>query len=158
MPNRKKKSRIIDGGVRRMQSEIIVEIKDEAFSLDELVSELRGDDIGAVVIFLGVVRKDDGVVRMEIEAYDEIASAELEQICREAIERFSVSKIRIVHRKGRLSAGDNIVAVIAAAKHRRNAFRACEYLIDELKRRAPIWKKEILESGEGRWVLPESES
>ncbi|MHC1579387.1 MAG: molybdenum cofactor biosynthesis protein MoaE [Candidatus Alkanophagales archaeon] len=138
--------------------EVTVEIKDEAFSLDELVGELQNGNIGAVVAFLGVVRRDDGVVGMEIEAYEEVALAELEQICKEAMERFGVSGIRIVHRKGRLSAGEGIVAIIAAAKHRKSAFRACEFLIDELKRRAPIWKKEILESGEERWVLPESRS
>lgn len=138
---------------------IKVEIKEGAFSLDELVSELLrgGSDAGAVVTFLGIVRRDDGVMRMEVEAYDEVAKAELKRICEEAVERFGVSHVHVVHRKGSLDVGENIVAVVAAAKHRKNAFKACELVIDELKRRAPIWKKEVLGGGEERWVVPNGE-
>ena len=109
-------------------------ITEQDFSLDELVRKMKKPEIGAIVTFLGVVRDDEGLKGMEIEIKDTaIAEKELEKAKREALEKFDVEAVEIVHRKGLLEAGDNIVAILVGATHRKEAFRACEYLVDVLR-------------------------
>lgn len=128
----------------------MIEITSRDFSLDEMVKKAKRLDAGAVVTFLGTVR-DDGIEMMELEAFQEAALPELESIRGEAMSRFDLLSVEIVHRIGRLSVGDNIVAIVCSAGHRDEAFQGCRYIIEELKKRAPIWKKEIGKNGE-RWV------
>lgn len=128
----------------------MIEITEGDFSLDEMVKRAKRVDAGAVVTFLGTVR-DDGIKAMELEVFREAALPELESIRCEAMSRFDLLSAEIVHRIGRLSVGDNIVAIVCSAGHRDEAFLGCRYIIEELKKRAPIWKKEIGENGE-RWV------
>ncbi len=109
-------------------------ITEQDFSLDELVRKMKKPEIGAIVTFLGVVRDDEGLKGMEIEIKDTaIAEKELEKAKREALEKFDIEVVEIAHRKGSLEVGDNIVAILVGAKHRKEAFRACEYLIDVLR-------------------------
>jgi molybdopterin synthase catalytic subunit len=115
-----------------------------------MIKKARRTDAGAVVTFLGTVR-DDGIEMMELESFREAALLELESIRGEAVGRFGLKSADIVHRIGLLSVGDNIVAIVCSAAHRDEAFLGCRYIIEELKKRAPIWKKEIGENGE-RWV------
>jgi len=118
-------------------------IAEQDFSIDELVRKIKKPEIGAIVTFLGVVRADEGLKWMEIEIKEETkAEKELEFLKREAIEKFEVEAVEIVHRKGSLEAGDNIVAILVGAKHRKEAFRACEYLIDVLRISKAIRLKE----------------
>jgi len=118
-------------------------IAEQDFSIDELVRKIKKPEIGAIVTFLGVVRADEGLTGMEIEIKDETkVEKELEFLKREAIEKFDVEAVEIVHRKGSLEAGDNIVAILVGAKHRKEAFRACEYLIDVLRISKAIRLKE----------------
>ncbi|HOK58833.1 MAG TPA: molybdenum cofactor biosynthesis protein MoaE [Methanothrix sp.] len=126
-------------------------ISDGEIDLVEILGSSIKPDAGAVVAFVGVVRADPGVMGLEVEAYEEAALEELRRIKEEAIARFGVSSVDVVHRTGRLSLGEVIVVVVCGSSHRREAFQACEYVIDELKRRVPIWKKEQTEEGE-RWV------
>ena len=128
----------------------MIEITEQDFSLDEMIKKARRTDAGAVVTFLGTVR-DDGIEMMELESFREAALQELESIRGEAMGRFGLKSAEIVHRIGLLSVGDNIVAIVCSAAHREEAFLGCRYIIEELKKRAPIWKKEIGENGE-RWV------
>ena len=128
----------------------MIEITNQDFSLEEMVKRAKRLDAGAVVTFLGTVR-DDGIEMMELEAFQEAALPELESIRAEAMSRFDLLSVEIVHRIGRLSVGDNIVAIVCSAGHRDEAFQGCRYIIEELKKRAPIWKKEIGKNGE-RWV------
>ncbi len=128
----------------------MIEITEQDFSLDEMIKKAKRTDAGAVVSFLGTVR-DDGIEMMELEAFRDAALQELESIRDEAVVRFSLKSAEIVHRVGLLSVGDNIVAIVCSAAHRDEAFQGCRYIIEELKKRAPIWKKEIGENGE-RWV------
>jgi molybdopterin synthase catalytic subunit len=120
-----------------------------------LEAAVRDDVFGAIVTFLGVVREraDDGrlVTGLEYEAYDAMALAEFETVAGEAYQRFGDVRLAIVHRVGRLAVGDIAVAVIAGSPHRGAAFDACEYAIDEVKSRAPIWKKELYADGDERW-------
>jgi len=128
----------------------MIEITEQDFSLDEIIKKAKRTDAGAVVTFLGTVR-DDGIEMMELESFRESALQELESIRGEAVARFGLKSAEIVHRVGLLSVGDNIVAIVCSAAHRDEAFLGCRYIIEELKKRAPIWKKEIGENGE-RWV------
>jgi molybdopterin synthase catalytic subunit len=128
----------------------MIEITEQDFSLDEMIKKARRTDAGAVVTFLGTVR-DDGIEMMELESFREAALQELESIRSEAVGRFGLKSADIVHRIGLLSVGDNIVAIVCSAAHREEAFLGCRYIIEQLKKRAPIWKKEIGENGE-RWV------
>jgi molybdopterin synthase catalytic subunit len=110
---------------------------------------------GGVVTFLGIVRgdADDGrtVSALWYEAHETMALDEFAAIAREARERFGDVQLAIVHRVGEVGVGEIAVAVLAAAAHRAEAFDACEYAIDELKRRAPIWKKERYADGGEAW-------
>jgi molybdopterin synthase catalytic subunit len=128
----------------------MIEIREADFSLDELVRRAKKKDVGAVVTFLGVVR-DDGIESMELEAYEEAAVPELLKIEEEAMRRFSLQSLDIIHRVGSLSVGDDIVVIVCAASHRKEAFEGCRYAIEELKARVPIWKKEVTKEGV-RWV------
>lgn len=128
----------------------MIEITENDFSLDELVRKARSNEAGAIVSFLGTVR-DDGIERMELEAFREAALPELERIRDEAAGKFNLKSVQIVHRIGSLAIGENIVAIVCSAGHRDEAFQGCRYIIEELKARAPIWKKEIGKKGE-RWV------
>lgn len=115
---------------------------------------------GGVVSFLGVVRDraEDGaaVTGLSYEAFEPMARSEFEAIAAEARERFGDVRLTIVHAVGDLCVGDVAVAVAAAAEHRAAAFDACRYAIDELKRRAPIWKKERYAGGAERWRANDS--
>jgi len=117
-------------------------LTEEDFSLDELVARMKKPEMGCIVAFLGIVRRDDEIKGLNVES-DEGALKELEVLCEEAKERFGVVDIQILHRKGFLSVGENIVAILVGASHRKEAFKACEFLIDELKRRVPIWKEDV---------------
>ncbi len=134
----------------------MIKIQREDFSVEDLVEEMKkkSKNVGAIVTFLGVVRefsKGREVLELEYEVYDEMAIKTLEEIRKEAIERFKVIDVFIVHRYGRIKVNENIVLIVVGAVHRREAFEACMFCIDEIKRRAPIWKKEKTREGEF-WV------
>lgn len=105
---------------------------------------------GALALFLGVVRNENGgraVLYLEYEAYDEMALSMMEDIAAQARERWPVSEVRLVHRLGRLEIGAASVAVAVASPHRAEAFAACRWVIDTLKATVPIWKKEFYADG-----------
>ena len=135
-----------------------VRLQLEDFSLDAEVSALRAHSkrIGGIATFLGCTRdfsEARAVREITFEAYHAMALAELTKLRDEAILRFGLIDARIIHRLGTVQAGENIVLIVAGAEHRAPAFDACRWLIDELKARAPIWKKEITPQGES-WVTP----
>ncbi|HVO11757.1 MAG TPA: molybdenum cofactor biosynthesis protein MoaE [Vicinamibacteria bacterium] len=105
---------------------------------------------GAVALFVGVVRDENAgraVLRLEYEAYEEMALAQMAEIAAEAHRRFPVTELRMVHRLGRLRIGEASVVVAVASPHRDEAFLACRFAIDTLKARVPIWKKEYYADG-----------
>lgn len=110
--------------------------------------------VGALVSFLGLMRdlnEGEQIAQMTLEHYPGMTEKALHAIAEEAAGRWSLDGIRILHRVGLLLPQDPIVLVAVTSAHRGDAFRACEFLIDYLKTRAPFWKKEATESGE-RWV------
>jgi molybdopterin converting factor subunit 1 len=126
----------------------------EALSLDAVVAEVEGVERGGIVTFTGVVRRHGRhgeVVRLEYEAYVEMAEQVLAEIAEEIEREWPGVHVAIHHRVGALAVGETAVVIAAAAPHRAEAFDACEAAIDRLKRRAPIWKKEIGTHGE-EWI------
>jgi molybdopterin synthase catalytic subunit len=120
-------------------------IRPSALSLDESVSAVRRADAGAIVTFVGTVRDhNEGrpVTLLEYEVYGSMAELELARIEGELVERFPGARVHTTHRVGRLEVGDAAVVCAASAPHRGEAFDACRALIDEIKARLPIWKRE----------------
>ena len=135
----------------------MIRVTKENFSVDDVIAGLKSRSTGGVVSFLGVVRgesKGKPVEHIEIEVYEEMAQRQLEMIRREAIDRFGVEEVAVVHRYGSLKASENILLVVVASAHRAEAFDACRHVIDEIKMRVPIWKKEVTPEGEW-WVESE---
>jgi molybdopterin synthase catalytic subunit len=109
---------------------------------------------GAVASFLGLARGEAGqATALELEAYPGFTESQIEAFIETAIDRFNLQDAAVIHRVGPIPPGDPIVLVLTAAAHRREAFEACDYLMDYLKSRAPFWKKEYGPAGV-RWVEP----
>jgi molybdopterin synthase catalytic subunit len=107
---------------------------------------------GGVASFIGHVRGDDGLIAMTLEHYPAMTGATLEALAAEALTRWALDGVTLIHRVGRLEPGDRIVLVATAARHRGSALEACAYLIDRLKTGAPFWKKEEFVDGRADWV------
>ena len=115
----------------------------------ELANMKRGDD-GAAVVFEGVVRNQTRgrkTLYLDYEAYEEMARQQMESLAEQALKRFQIRDVFLVHRLGRLDIGEASVLIVVASAHRAAAFDACRWLIDTLKRTVPIWKKEHFEDG-----------
>ena len=124
--------------------------------LAALVSTVQSPERGGIAVFLGLVRNHHegrAVVRLDYSAYGPMAEAECGRIVAEAGSRWDAA-IALEHRIGPLSVGDTAVAIVAASAHREAAFAACRFVIDEVKRRVPIWKREHYADGTRVWVDP----
>ncbi len=127
---------------------------DPRAELGALLEQARGD--GALVSFVGVARpgsNETPVERLILEQHPTLTRQSLEDIAREAARKFAVSHVRVVHRCGEVAAGEAIVFAGAAARHRRAAFEAADYLMDRLKTEAVLWKREISATGSS-WIEP----
>ena len=132
----------------------MIGIQDEPFDADDIQSRLVSARVGAVVTFTGVVRGQTDELKtesLEFQVYEELAKTQLMKLEEDIRERFPVEDLAIFHRRGVLVAGEPIVFIAVASAHRKEAFRACEFAIDRLKREIPIWKKELTTEGEF-WV------
>lgn len=140
---------------------MIIKLSAEAFEPFEEVkrfqkqqAELAGA-VGATSIFIGTMRDfndGDSVVSMSLEYYPGMTERQLEMIVTEALERWVVLNVLVVHRVGVISPGDPIVLVVVETSHRGDAFDACRFIMEALKSKAPFWKKEQLASQQSRWV------
>lgn len=127
------------------------EITDQPIDLSALVSHVGDPAAGAVATFLGTTRETNRgrrVLRLEYEAYADMAVAEFAKIAAEAARRWEITRVAIVHRTGIVALGEASVGIAVSAPHRRESIEACHYCIDALKLVAPIWKKEHFEGGE----------
>jgi molybdopterin synthase catalytic subunit len=131
------------------------------FSLSEhpLAENLLGDDpaAGARVVFVGQVRDENlgrKVTSLEYEAYGELAVQEGERILHEARQTFSIRDAACVHRTGHLQIGEAAIRVEVLAGHRGEAFEACRWIVDQMKSRVPIWKREHYDEGVAEWADP----
>jgi MoaE-MoaD fusion protein len=122
----------------------------EKINVQALIDEIKQPEDGATVVFEGIVRNHTRGRRtlfLDYEAYPEMALKQMETLASQALSRFSVRDVVMVHRLGRLQIGETSVAIVVASAHRTAAFEACRWLIDTLKRTVPIWKKEYFEDG-----------
>ncbi|ASJ10629.1 molybdenum cofactor biosynthesis protein MoaE [Thermococcus sp. P6] len=138
-----------------------VRITKEAFDLGEALGYLSVPEAGGYVIFLGRVRNENRgrrVKKLVYEAYPEMALGEMERIREEALKRFPILDILIWHRYGELEVGQDTMLIIASGRHRKEAFDACMWAVEEVKHRVPIWKKEVTDEGtfwiEGDRLIP----
>ncbi|HKX74003.1 MAG TPA: molybdenum cofactor biosynthesis protein MoaE [Acidimicrobiia bacterium] len=132
-----------------------VKVRPEPLEPAFLLEEVESPRAGAVVLFLGTARDHSndvtGITHLEYEAYPEMVEAKIEEVVSEAIGRWDLIGVVVEHRVGMVATGEAAVAVAVSAAHRQEAFEAGRFLIDELKARAPIWKKEHWPGG-GDWV------
>ncbi|HUI71286.1 MAG TPA: molybdenum cofactor biosynthesis protein MoaE [Spirochaetia bacterium] len=131
----------------------LFELSSQPINVDELAASLTHSSAGGFVSFEGRVRDTNDshmVIGLEYEAYPALSLSEGTAIVREALE--GVLAARCVHRTGRLAVGDVAVWVGVIAGHREEAFRACRFIIDEVKLRVPIWKKEYYRDGSSQWI------
>ena len=126
-------------------------VQSEPFDATALLDGF-GAGAGAVVTFTGLVRGDGGLTALDIEHYPGMTERALADHAQAALDRFGLTDVLVVHRFGHLPVGAPIMMVATAARHRRAAFDAADFLMDWLKSRAPFWKREITAAGQGDWV------
>lgn len=131
------------------------DLKEDLIDIEQETQALESQLAGACVTFDGRVRnhnKGKDVLSLEYEAYAGLAIKEGVLICQEALQQFPVLEIKSIHRTGHLSIGETAVWIGVLSEHRKEAFEACCYVIDEMKKRVPIWKKEHYVNGDVQWV------
>jgi molybdopterin synthase catalytic subunit len=137
-----------------------IRVQKQAFDLGAEANAFAANHttMGAIVTFTGVVRDtpDNSLDRMEIEHYPGMTEKALSAIAQQAMRRWSLGDVLVIHRHGTLHAGEIIMMVATAARHRKDAFEAAQYLMDYLKSRAPFWKKEFTRDG-AEWVAARAE-
>lgn len=138
---------------------MMIRLVDQAFDPGALLTEFTREraETGAVATFTGLARAEAGQTSvLELEAYPGFTEARIAEIAETARARFSLDDLMVLHRVGAIGPGEPIVFVATAARHRRAAFEACDFLMDYLKSRAPFWKKETGPDGT-RWIEPRAQ-
>src|SRR5690348_4473616 len=128
-----------------------------AISLDSLLADVASPERGGTCMFLGTVRngpEEHGVTAIEYSAYEDMVEAEFGRLAADARGRWPDARIAVRHRLGTIPVGAASIAIVAAAPHRAQAFEACRFVIEEVKRRIPVWKKELRIDGSEVWVDP----
>ena len=129
----------------------------ERISLDALLAAVASPTCGGTCVFLGTVRNgpdEHGVTAIEYSAYEEMVEAEFARLLADAGTRWPDARIAVRHRLGTIAAGEASIGIVAAAPHRAQAFDACRFVIEEVKKRVPVWKKEMRVDGTEVWVDP----
>ena len=122
--------------------------------IKDLLAAVQSPERGGTCVFLGTVRTDNGVTAIDYSAYEAMAVEEITRILGDAQNRWPDARVMLQHRLGVIPAGEASIAIAAAAAHRDEAFAACRYVIEEVKKRLPIWKKEMHADGTATWVDP----
>jgi molybdopterin synthase catalytic subunit len=131
-----------------------INISLQPLNIQTCIDWIMAPDCGGIDVFIGTVRnatKGKRVLRLEFEAYEKMALSEMQKLADQALQQWPVQRIAIHHRTGVLQVGEIPVIIAVATAHRDAAFDACRFLIDNLKKTVPIWKKEVFEDGEV-WV------
>jgi len=135
-----------------------IEFTERPIDPSSIISEVMRRDCGGISVFIGTIRdrfEGKHVKKVHIEAYDVVAKTDLMKIIEGLKSTNDVREISFIHRIGELSVGDIVVAIAVSAPHRKDAFRVCRGIIDEMKQTTPIWKQEFFDDG-SRWVEGES--
>ncbi len=137
-------------------SDDLIGLQSTPLDVGAAVAAVGGGDSGAIALFLGTTRRDsDGgreVIALDYEAYAEMAVAQMKRLAEEARGRWSIIRIVMLHRIGRVDVGQASVLIAVSTPHRAEAFEACRFLIDRIKMDATIWKKEIWSDRSSTWV------
>ena len=137
-----------------MKKNISIKITSEKLDLNECYQFVTDDSCGGIVVFVGTVRnntKNKKVIQLDFSTYKPMAIKEIQKIADLAFKKFEIKKLAIHHAEGLLQIGDIPVIITVSSTHRKAAFKACEFTIDNLKKTVPIWKKEYFSDGEV-WV------
>lgn len=138
-----------------------ISVRSEDFDIAAEIDRIGKNrkEIGAIVTFTGLCRDEDGqLAALELEHYPGMAQAEISRMAKQAMERWPLNGLTIIHRYGLIKPGENIVLVVAASRHRHAAFEAASFLMDYMKTNAPFWKREHLADGTvGGWVSSKEE-
>lgn len=132
----------------------MINITKDKIDVNKLIASVSDEGAGATDVFIGTTRNktsEKSVVKLEFEAYEAMAIKELQKIADRAMAHWPILKYAISHRVGTVEIGEEAVVIAVSTPHRLAAFEACKFIIDELKKTVPIWKKEIFEDGEV-WV------
>ena len=138
---------------------LIAELTSDEIDSQGLLARVNSPSCGAVCLFLGTVREftqDQQTVDLVYEAYPEMALKQLRAILDEACTRWPIPRLGVIHRLGLVGLGDASIAVAVATPHRGESFESCEWIMDEIKKRVPIWKQEHWIDGRTEWVHPAS--
>ena len=130
-------------------------ITEKNINTDAILKSIEDRSVGGIVLFEGRVRNHNegkDVLSLDYEIYPEMAISEGQKIVDEAKEKFDIVGIECIHRYGNLELGDIAVLVVASSKHRKEAFLACEFVIDKVKEEVPVWKKEHYTNAQAKWV------
>lgn len=125
----------------------MIKLQKKDFSIEKIITKAKNKKAGAIITFLGTVRgssKGKKVKSLFFEVYKEMSLKKLDELRKTTLKKFDVIDVSIVHRYGRIKVKENIVLIVVSSVHRKEGFRACEFVIDELKKIVPIWKEEIL--------------
>jgi len=129
---------------------VITALTQTLIEAESLIARAKRGEDGAVVVFDGIVRnhtRNRETLYLDYEAYEEMALKQMDSLARDAVARFGVRHVTLVHRLGRLHVGETSVLIVVSSAHRAQAFDACRWLIDTLKKTVPIWKKETFVDG-----------
>ena len=141
----------------------LLAIKSEAIDARAAVDHVTDGAAGGISVFLGTTRAERntdgrGLMALDYEAYAEMATQQLRDLAKRAREKWPIIRVAVLHRVGRVALGEPSVVIAVSTPHRHEAFEACRFLIDELKRDIAIWKKEIWSDGTGTWVHPRDDN
>ena len=149
----------VSGG--EAENTILVDLVTDPIPTQHVRDFVMGDPLlGGIVTFEGATRRDvdpehGAILRLDYEAYESMTRQQLERLAGEARKRWSAGRVAIIHRLGGIPPGEVALMIAVACGHRAEAFDACRWLIDTIKKEVPIWKKDIFEDGYVRWVQPE---
>lgn len=132
----------------------MISITDNHLSLQEIMHQLEDNSAGAISIFIGNVRnqgRSGNVSEIYYEAYNKMAEEKMNEIENEAHTKWAIKKLVAIHRIGNIRVGETSIMIGVSSEHRKDAFEACKYVIDNVKTRVPIWKKEISDENQ-KWV------
>jgi molybdopterin synthase catalytic subunit len=122
--------------------------------VDDLLAEVQGPERGGTCVFVGTVRNDADITGIEYSAYEAMAFDEIERILSDAHAHWAEARVMLQHRLGLIPVGEASIAIATAAPHRDDAFAACRFVIEEVKKRLPVWKKEYRVDGTTAWIDP----
>jgi molybdopterin synthase catalytic subunit len=133
---------------------INIRFQTEPIDVNFITENIRSDSDGAAVIFIGSVRNNSrgkNVLYLEYEIYNEMASRELKKIAEESFARWKITRCDVVHRYGKVEIGETSIIIAVASGHRDESYQASRYIIEEIKKRVPVWKKEFYSDGSD-WI------